>query len=57
MCQVKIIGCYTKESELEQEINNFIKTFDYDNLDIKYQMVINESELLYSALIIVKDCS
>ena len=56
MCQVKLIGDYAKESDFENELNEFIKQFDYENLDIKYQMAMNENEVLYSALIIVKDC-
>ncbi len=56
MCQVKLIGAYAKESDFENELNEFIKQFDYENLDIKYQMAMNENEVLYSALIIVKDC-
>lgn len=56
MCQVKLIGAYAKESDFENELNEFIKQFDYENLDIKYQMTMNENELIYSALVIVKDC-
>lgn len=56
MCQVELIGAYAKESDFENELNEFIKQFDYENLDIKYQMTMNENELLYSALVIVKDC-
>ena len=56
MCEVKLIGAYAKESDFENELNEFIKQFDYENLDIKYQMAMNENEVLYSALIIVKDC-
>ena len=56
MCQVKLIGAYSNESFFERELNEFIKQFDYENLDIKYQMTMNENEVLYSALIIVKDC-
>ena len=56
MCQVKLIGAYAKESDFENKLNEFIKQFDYENLDIKYQMTMNNNELLYSALVIVKDC-
>lgn len=56
MCEVKLIGAYAKESDFENELNDFIKQFDYENLDIKYQMTMNENEVLYSALVIVKDC-
>lgn len=56
MCEVKLIGAYTKESDFENELNEFIKQFDYENLDIKYQMAMSENEVLYSALVIVKDC-
>ena len=56
MCQVKLIGAYAKESVFENELNEFIKQFDYENLDIKYQMTMNENEVIYSALVLVKDC-
>ena len=56
MCQVKLIGAYAKEADFEKELNEFISKFDYSNLDIKYQMSMNEGEVLYSALIIIKDC-
>lgn len=56
MCKIKIIGAYAKESDFENELNEFIKQFEYENLDIKYQMTMNENELLYSALVVVKDC-
>lgn len=56
MCEVKLIGAYAKESDFENELNEFIKQFDYENLDIKYQMAMSENEVLYSALVIVKDC-
>lgn len=54
MCQVKLIGAYLSESDFEKELNEFIKQFDYENLDIKYQMTMNENEVLYSALVIVR---
>ena len=56
MCEVKLIGAYAKESDFENELNEFIKQFDYENLDIKYQMTMNEKEVIYSALVLVKDC-
>ena len=56
MCEVKLIGAYAKESDFENELNEFIKQFDYENLDIKYQMTMNENEVIYSALVLVKDC-
>ena len=56
MCQVKLIGAYAKEADFEKELNEFISKFEYSNLDIKYQMSMNEGEVLYSALIIIKDC-
>ena len=56
MCQVKLIGAYAKEADFEKELNEFISKFDYSNLDIKYQMSMNEGEVLYSALIIIRDC-
>ena len=56
MCQVKLIGAYAKEADFEKELNEFISKFDYSNLDIKYQMSMNEGEVLYRALIIIKDC-
>ncbi len=55
MCQVKLIGAYAKEDAFEKELNEVISKFDYSNLDIKYQMSMNEGEVLYSALIIIKD--
>ena len=56
MCQIKLIGAYAKESDFEKELNEFISNYSYDNLDIKYQMSMNIDEVLYSALIIIKDC-
>ena len=56
MCQVKLIGAYAKESDFERELNDYIRQFDRLNIDIKYQMTMNENEVLYSALVIVKDC-
>ena len=56
MCQVKLIGAYAKESDFERELNDYIRQFDRLNIDIKYQMTMSENEVLYSALIIVKDC-
>lgn len=56
MCQIKLIGAYAKESDFEKELNEFISNYSYDNLDIKYQMSMNIDEVLYSALVIIKDC-
>ena len=56
MCQIKLIGAYAKESDFEKELNEFISNYSYDNLDIKYQMSMNLDEVLYSALVIIKDC-
>ena len=56
MCQVKLIGAYAKEEDFEKELNEFISKFDYSNLDIKYQMSMNEENILYSALIIIREC-
>ena len=55
MCQVKLIGAYSEEAYFEKELNEFISKFDYSNLDIKYQMSMNEENILYSALIIIKE--
>ena len=55
MCQIKLIGAYAKESDFEKELNEFISNYSYDNLDIKYQMSMNVNEVLYSALIVIKD--
>ena len=56
MCQIKLIGAYAKESDFEKELNEFISNYSYDNLDINYQMSMNIDEVLYSALVIIKDC-
>ena len=56
MCQCRLIGAYAKEKDFTKEINEFISKFNYENLEIQYKMCLTDNEVLYSALVIVKDC-
>lgn len=53
--KVIVIGENAHSGRFQSEINEAIKNFDYSNVEIKYQMAMNENEVLYSALIIIKD--
>jgi len=56
MVQCHLIGAYAKESDFTKELNDFIAGFNYENIEIQFRMVMNEREVLYSALVIIKDC-
>lgn len=53
--EVVIVEATNSEEKFQSAINEAIKNFSHDNVEIQYQMVLNECELLYSALVIIKD--
>ena len=55
MVECHLIGTYARESEFIKELNDFTSEFNYENIEIQFRMVLNETEVLYSALIIIKD--
>ena len=56
MTQAKLIGVYANEEIFIKELNNFIKAFDYENLEIQYRTIMDKNHHYFSALVIVKDC-
>ena len=56
MVECHLIGAYASEKDFVKELNDFVAGFDYDNIEIQYRMVMNENEVLFSALVIIKDC-
>lgn len=56
MTECHLIGAYASETQFIKELNNLVKCFDYSNIEIQYKMVLNETEVLYSALVVIKEC-
>ena len=54
--EVIVIGAHPSESKIQNEINEVLKKYSPENVEIQFKMAMNDNEVLYSALIIIKDC-
>ena len=56
MKQVVVIGASCQEQDIQDKINEELKKWSPEDTEIEFKMCMNEDEVLYSALIIIKDC-
>ncbi len=52
--QIKIIGAYNIEADLEDKVNEELLKWDFEQVEVDYRMCMNEDEVLYSAMITIK---